>query len=353
MPPRITFIIGNGFDLGLDMRTSYVHFYKDTLSTLKKSDNPIIEEILRIFETDDDAGQALWSDLEKALGSFVPNEEYSDLDYISAITSIISHLQNHLLKEQEKVSLGTVKVIAEQMINAVVHFHDIGNNLTPNDTRRVQSVINSCLGSIEYSFISFNYTDAFDKCVRIMKAAKPDITHVHGNTRYNDKIGDVFHVHGRINEGIILGVDNNKQITDPRWNKSRHMQRTLVKTSLNGIQGSDRTALAETMINESVIIILYGLSLGETDQRWWKRIFNWLNGSNNRLLIIAQHFDLTPEEMVRLSIPNEMYLRQNEGAQSFIKAAVLSPEDWNKVSDRVIFTQNPNWFSFNKDDKNT
>lgn len=340
LPVRITFLIGNGFDRNLNMKTSYIQFYENCLLQYK-SENPIVDDIKAVYKSESEKNKDLWSDLEKALGQYVPSSKVSDVDFIESSNEITLQLQNYLKEEQEKLSIENEEALIQQMYNAIGHFYDIGNNLTPNESEKIKRNIYRITAGIQFSAISFNYTSAFDMCFGLLKNSGLKIKHKHGRDVFEDIFDEVFHVHGEINDGVILGVDNVEQIKNPEWKKNLDVQSTLIKTRANESWGYNRTNTAERMIDESIIICVYGLSLGETDQTWWRKIYQWLSIDSSRILVLALH--KLPKQN-RLLTNNERVLMNRRGRETFMKAANINDNDWSRIRNQVIICQNPNWF---------
>jgi hypothetical protein len=91
---KILYIIGNGFDINLGLKTRYVDFYEYYKTIPTKS--PIVK-ILK-----DNIGENFknWSDLEKALGEYTENFNTID-EFIEVYEDIGDNLGDYL-KEQEK-----------------------------------------------------------------------------------------------------------------------------------------------------------------------------------------------------------------------------------------------------------
>lgn len=63
----------------------------------------------------------------------------------------------------------------------------------------------------------------------------------------------------------------------------------LVKPRQNQIIRMNYDYNATRVINQSKIICVYGMSIGETDKKWWELIMNWLQGNPDRHLIVLKH----------------------------------------------------------------
>ncbi len=71
----------------------------------------------------------------------------------------------------------------------------------------------------------------------------------------------VLHIHGSLaDKKIVPGVNDERQIT----NKEK----------------------ARTIIDNSSIICIFGMSIGATDQAWWQYIAKWLQNDKARRLVI-------------------------------------------------------------------
>ena len=69
---KLTYIIGNGFDLALGLKTSYKAFYAYYVESLKEKKNAALSWFRDKIQSD----KELWSDAEKAFGDL----EYNGFD---------------------------------------------------------------------------------------------------------------------------------------------------------------------------------------------------------------------------------------------------------------------------------
>lgn len=94
---QILYIIGNGFDLNLDLKTSYGDFYKyyKGVSSSNNNVNKLKENISKNLKN--------WADLELELGSYTEQlnsiEEYDDI-----ALDIGENLANFLCLEEQKIT---------------------------------------------------------------------------------------------------------------------------------------------------------------------------------------------------------------------------------------------------------
>ena len=65
--PTITFLIGNGFDLQVGLKTRYIDFYK-IYCDIKNNDSDLITKFKKQILQDEAQGWKNWSDFEFGMG---------------------------------------------------------------------------------------------------------------------------------------------------------------------------------------------------------------------------------------------------------------------------------------------
>ena len=84
--------------------------------------------------------------------------------------------------------------------------------------------------------MSFNYTSVLDKCLDI---TKPNIENFDsrnkkpGQYHVTDKIKKIIHIHGTLQNNLILGVDNVEQINNETLKKDNDFLWKIVKPLIN------------------------------------------------------------------------------------------------------------------------
>ena len=84
---------------------------------------------------------------------------------------------------------------------------------------------------------------------------------------------------------MVLGVNDENQIANADFREPDSKER-LIKSDINESYGNTRKQDAQAVIENSSIICVFGMSLGETDQIWWQSIANWLRQDLSRELVI-------------------------------------------------------------------
>lgn len=280
---QLTYILGNGFDLAIKLKTGYKHFYEwyeekpdetEEISLLKKT---IREQI--------DKGNDKWADFEYALGQFtalVADKEKYIACFKCARESLIEYLKKAYSEGKEKnkdfLLSATYKIVdRSQNSDEDLSEEDKTNFETP---KNVDTVFNC---------ISFNYTPVFDEGKKdLLSNARGFSNSYNRPSRY--EIGEVLNVHGTLNDYPILGVDNKTQIANKDFREDMEIVEMMVKGEVDKKLGRNWRNSALEIIRKSDKIYIYGTSLGETDEFWWKIIAEWFESdTDNHQLAIYCH----------------------------------------------------------------
>ena len=109
------------------------------------------------------------------------------------------------------------------------------------------------------------------------------------SSSFVDKIGEVQHAHGVLNNSPIMGVNDTSQIANSGLANNSNFTDYIIKPDLNGSLRMKNDELGSQMIAKSSIICVYGMSIGRTDKYWWRRVLSWLSADKLRQLIIFLH----------------------------------------------------------------
>lgn len=278
-------IIGNGFDLDLDLKTSYSNFYQSKYWPFNKPSTKMGEYLQKERERTND-----WMDLEAKLGDYAYTGRYSigvtfRYDLIqeknqSDYELLIGRL-NDYLKEAEK---GKIK---QDSIAAVVLKANLMSTAMPH-------------------IFSFNYTNLH------IIADKLGI-----NTEFN-----YHHVHGSLqSNNIILGVGEN--YSDSVHHHLPSEMDFLYKTSSPNYCPPQMADI----LNKATQITFFGLSLGGMDAPYFSGLFQNLSSEKGKSITF-----FTYDEKSRLQLLR--HLRNVE--------AINLNDIWTRHSLNFICTSNPN-----------
>ncbi len=262
---EITFLIGNGFDLNLGLKTRYSDFLEWYLA--QPSHLPEILDFKNHIQNhmqshmQGDPSSIQWSDAEIAFG------QYTDV--------VAKEPQNAEVFCQRHEDF--CRRLAEYLENEESYFLFRAPGSSPNSRRFLKAFNESILKCIQdtihsspspaiCNFIIFNYTTIIDKIA----------PYVVQDGRYHIK--ELVHVHGTTTDNMILGVNDISQLKNPALfdNVSRRYMESMIKPESNHSNGAEADAKCLDIIQRSSIFVVYGMSLGDTDRIWWQRIINQL-----------------------------------------------------------------------------
>lgn len=258
---RTTFIIGNGFDLNLGLKTSYRDFY-DYYLKQPSSGNPSIER----FKTELKSGLSkkieLWSDMELALGKYTANLS-SKNELVSVYDDVWDNLQEYISSiDTESVLTPKAK---EKFKNSII-------KPTTFLAQRYKSLIENKIrnkdGGLEISILNFNYTNTIEN---ILGSSGSDlkIGSAYFRSGYSAIVNSVIHIHGK-RISPIVGLNDESQIVNKDLASNEDVMDYLIKPRINQNLGHNLDERAQKLIRSSDLICIYGTSLGETDNMWWK-----------------------------------------------------------------------------------
>lgn len=327
---NITFFIGNGFDLNLGFHTRYSDFYS---YYTKKYPNDLLAK-------DIDANKADWSDLEIGLGEFLKDRyQGSEEDFIESKNKMDNALSEFLSAEAGRNIVFTGDA-AQGFQNRIVH---VDQFLSTEDAERYRNETGSVGGVIHYCFINFNYTRSVDQIIEYArKNNRPFAVHRGGGSNYEDDIRDPIHIHGTTKEEMILGVNDIDQMSKEK-DISDELMLAMIKSEINDSLGNRKNEIVQATIEDSKYIVIYGMSLGLTDLRWWKSIFEWLKKDKSKSVIIF-HYSTDG------SVPSggQTAQRKNRVRREFFKKVGASQEECNQFKKQVIVQINSPIFNFQK-----
>ncbi len=327
---NITFLIGNGFDLNLKLDTRYSDFYKYYIKNDPK--DMLSKSIKEDYE--------MWSDLEVGLGEFLKDIDENQIEeFLDSKSTLERLLSEYLTLENNRVYIKDEKAIAEEFKKKVLNFFSDFNAL---DKEHYHQVIGTTKNQINYNFITFNYTGVLDTIVSaVQKNCKPFGNHSAGGTGYNDSVILPHHIHGKLTEDLILGLDNTEQILNENLKSNPKLTNYIIKSVVNKALGEKKIEKAKEIIDNSKYVCLFGLSIGDTDGMWWSYIIEWLKrDKDNRLVLFINkntNVQLSGQEKIRFRDSNrEMMLKRSRCEVS---------ETLKLVQDKIIIVPNSKIFN--------
>ena len=102
-----------------------------------------------------------------------------------------------------------------------------------------------------------------------------------------------------------MGVDNENQIKNEKLRNDFLFLSKIVKPITNSQLKDKNVDEAKAIIDNSQIIITFGMSIGPTDKTWWDYITNWLILDEKRRLIIFYYDDTVDRRIIETILDME------------------------------------------------
>ena len=297
---KIVYILGNGFDVNLNLETKYTDFYKNYKKTESKSDS-----ILKLKENI--KTEKNWSDLELALGEYSEKVNSAN-EFIELFEDIGDNLADYLKSEEKKID--SLEIDKEKFLEHL----SFPERLLPLAQRNKIKSLKEKWKNHQWSIyaITFNYTETFEKIIGDNK--KPIETGIHHQSKIIYQ--GIEHIHGYIDDMMVMGVNDISQIKNKSFHTNSEILNAFIKEKCN--QAMQHTIDEQCKLNISTanLICIFGSSLGITDKLWWENIGNRLK-SDCFLIIFSYSNENIParreykKEALREGIKNSFLEKTN------------------------------------------
>lgn len=278
---NVTYLIGNGFDVHLGMKTEFKNICNAYLK--ENSDDDIIKNFKSELKNDA-PNYKNWSDFEIAMGEYSMSFKCFE-DFKKCVSDFRRFMVLYLKNEQQKY----FELLNSFQINPIIYSKFV-KNICDSIYLSPKNAVNENMkarGKINENFISFNYTTVLDAIVN-----KANIPTTSGTYHFSS----VTHIHGTLDDNIMFGVDNEDQIKNIQFTGNKKLQRLFIKPILNNETEFNKVEQVEKAISNSDVICVYGMSFGESDLTWKKLILNWLKEASHHTLVYFFFNDLRFEK---------------------------------------------------------
>lgn len=260
---NILYIIGNGLDIAYDMKTSYQDFFNYYLDLHSDDDD------IRAMKKDIHGHRyETWADLEMGLGDYTSKCANKEI-FLKCLSDIKDRLREYLHKESEKIKLHNVK--------SILSFLSIDQFLEPEPQSRYNKYRNQYGPNVSIDILTLNYTSTLESIFgyrnSVIKLSNDVI------------LKNIIHVHGMLDNMMVMGVNDSSQISNPSFNTDLDVVEDFVKPEYNDACMNNKNVDCESLIRNANIIVLYGTSLGKSDEKWWKLIGNRMAKDQYPLLV--------------------------------------------------------------------
>ena len=339
---KILYLIGNGFDLHVGLKTAYPAFLKYYLAQpLPDAIDEVGQRFIMRLKNDIQNNIQLWSDLEFRYGKHMSQiggmgkAVYTLQEELDIINDDIRENLSAYIAEQDRRSFfaeNARKTFLDDVVKPYSHLRDFEiteiNIHRSNSWRTTTDVVD---------FITYNYTRTLEHLI----GKTPVITN-------GFEVHEPVHVHGYYDQRMIFGVNDASQIENDELKKLTYATDTLVKSDNNHSYGVSHTNNCDSLISNAQLICCYGLSFGETDRLWWRKVCEELMRRGDLIIILFSYEPNLP------NFANNGHKLQNKMRQKrdefLTKGGISDPEKRN-LEQRIYVSINDIIFNLMVDDR--
>ena len=321
---NVTFIIGNGFDINMNMHTKYEHFYQYLCRHRDEySDNMIFPYIMSALEQKEQSGDlGTWCDYEYQLGKLLSLVSPCDKDkYIHSKLRLDDALADYLMSENQRISVRDSSQLGSQAYDKLSHFYKEMNHQYRDEYAAYSE-------DVHFGFINMNYTNVLDQ---IVSAICEDPSK-------RNCVSMPFHVHGDLLDGFVVGVDNINQLDNEKLQEDELLHNAMIKRTMNAALGSRRTETGKDMIMHSRYVCAYGASLGKTDRFWRQTIVEWLKKDERNRFVFYKY-----EKKQHIGAGSRAYW-VNTVIHEFLSDMWLTGDEKDQLKEQIIVIFNAKVF---------
>ncbi len=331
---NITFLVGNGFDISAGINTSYEEFYKWYCDESRPSDETESDAVKKLKKSIKNREENKnWSDLEIGLAEYTSEIEFKNSqEFIDGYEDIHDNIVKFIIKSEQAYdyTLITPETL-ENLSDGIANFYQ---ELRPAEADFFKKTMDANhADNTQIKFLSFNYTNILDSyIIELAKDKKALKTwNFRGSARSMTVDPEILHVHGTTDHYPALGVSEEEYITDPDLLQNPDIHDMFLKRNHTDYNGETWYDEGENIINNSHLICIFGMSLGQSDSLWWKTIMSWLSQSSSRHLVIFWH---SAEEVDTISVVRRR--RREEPVKDKLMAYCQVPlEESPKIRERI------------------
>ena len=248
---KFPYLIGNGFDLNIGLKTSFIYFF-NIYCNKRDHDNEAIEK----FKAEICKNTFMWSDFESQMGKYAQEVEplgtLSIQDYFKCIEDFRNEMVTYLLKEEGRINSFVFRNKCDTVCLRSIEYPF--QYMRPGQRILLQNYLSKYdAESIEYNFIIFNYTHTFDEFLSPLgynvigdnNNGPRHWTDDNEDSMVLDKIGEVIHVHGEFGNAILLGVNDEQQVDNPDLIKKDEFRWNYIKPIANEVLGEQQAEISK------------------------------------------------------------------------------------------------------------
>jgi hypothetical protein len=184
------------------------------------------------------------------------------------------------------------------------------------------------------NIITLNYTRSLEKIL------ENEISNINIGRHHNGQVvlGNIHHIHGYTDDRTILGVNDISQVGKEEFHTNQDILDALIKPGANRALRHNVDKICESHVLSANLICIFGSSMGETDNYWWKLIGDQLR-RNTRIIILMKGEEIS-RRLAYKSVRSKQAYRD-----LFLSKTDLSDAEKIALQNNVYIGINTNIFS--------
>lgn len=339
---RVLWIVGNGFDLNMRLKTGYRDFLKNAYFR-EGTKNRLRDELVQRLGGGKSFQGDKWSDLEILLGSAAGKYEDDQGLFHETFEDMQERFVNYIYRQQEELDEETIASCVDEFKNTICYGYE---RLTDADRRTLEFGDNTA-GDVYIDVLNLNYTNTIDRLETALGAENGVICRRRSRPNDFNYIGQTLHVHGDVEvpEGraVVFGVSDDSQIDSKSLAGQEDMLELWVKSRKNSLlYGNSKNDCMQSLISNAQIICLYGCSLGDSDKYIWSKVGERLVSSSSARLIyyvygLPKRTGPRPSEFMRI---------RNKERNRLFNAMGIEEGGRDQLRNRIIIASTKRAFNF-------
>lgn len=313
----VTFIIGNGLDISLGLKTSYGDFYNHIRKSKPNSRNRIYKTISNDPKT--------WAEFEFTLGVYtqfiedIPENDRKkiSLDFHNELEEITNDLGDYLEAQEKNLDIGEGFKFGLQ---------DFFTELP--EGQRVRILPHVPIGKTRFNFVTLNYTNVLEKMF-------PNTGVFSIPSRV--MISTIHHIHGDLSDNMTLGVNDESQLSSALTGDELD---DLIKPKIISSMNDGRIEQFKQLIDQSSTVVLFGTSIGDTDKYIWAYLIDWLSLNPSNHIVIHKYDSSYTDSVRRLQRRKKLFA--SEVQNKLLGNADLSDTLKTDYRNRIFVVHNTN-----------
>ncbi len=327
------FLIGNGFDLNLGLKTRYSDFYREYAK--EKSNDKDINKLKNSITTSIEN----WSDMEIALGNFTSQVKTKD-DFLKVHDHIGDNLAEYLKAEEDILDFKLLD--KSKFLQSISNPEDF---LNANEKAQIIMFKETWRSTSTWriSIMTFNYTETIEKMI----GANTYPIKISKNGNSQIILQKIVHVHGYMDKRMVMGVNDQLQVANQKFMETIDFAEAFIKPFCNETMGHRDDKWCQNKVSTANLICIFGSSIGDTDKIWWEQIGKRLLYDQTCLIIFTRGEEIPLRREYKKSVQKRKIIEQ------FLSKTKLSKEDRNKVKSKIFVGVNTNLFNLLSVDSET